>query len=80
MECLSAKTLSGRSFRNSTNRITMSAPLIYPSHSRKFLTRPPNATVHEDVVVHPIPISGSFFELLFSSIHMFDGVVQIVLK
>ncbi|KAI6691575.1 hypothetical protein NL676_028403 [Syzygium grande] len=35
MECLSAKTLSARSFRNvMTNRITMSAPLIYsaPSH------------------------------------------------
>ncbi|XP_039021768.1 uncharacterized protein LOC120153981 [Hibiscus syriacus] len=32
MECLSAKTLSGRSFRNFTNRITMSAPLVY-SHS-----------------------------------------------
>ncbi|KAL8123856.1 uncharacterized protein LOC141717862 isoform X2 [Apium graveolens] len=34
MECLSAKTLSGRSFRNLTNRFTMSAPLIYPTHSR----------------------------------------------
>ncbi|KAH7532884.1 hypothetical protein FEM48_Zijuj04G0069900 [Ziziphus jujuba var. spinosa] len=56
MECLSAKTLSGRSFRNLTNRITMSAPLIYPSHSRHFQTRPPNPnTVHEDVV-HPVPI------------------------
>ncbi|XP_038990908.1 uncharacterized protein LOC120113917 [Hibiscus syriacus] len=32
MECLSAKTLSGRSFRNFTNRITMSAPLVYPIH------------------------------------------------
>ncbi|KAL2335293.1 hypothetical protein Fmac_016506 [Flemingia macrophylla] len=32
MECLSAKTLSGRSFRNSaTNKITMSAPLVYSS-------------------------------------------------
>ncbi|XP_058773266.1 uncharacterized protein LOC131647386 isoform X2 [Vicia villosa] len=32
MECLSAKTLSGRLFQNSTtNRITMSAPLVYSS-------------------------------------------------
>ncbi|XP_075474145.1 uncharacterized protein LOC142505172 isoform X2 [Primulina tabacum] len=31
LECLSAKTLSGRSFRSLTSRITMSAPLIYPS-------------------------------------------------
>ncbi|EPS66874.1 hypothetical protein M569_07901, partial [Genlisea aurea] len=32
LECLSAKTLSGRSFRSLTSRITMSAPLIYPSN------------------------------------------------
>ncbi|KAB2613701.1 hypothetical protein D8674_036017 [Pyrus ussuriensis x Pyrus communis] len=38
MECLSAKTLSGRSFRNVTNRITMSAPLVYSSHSRPIHT------------------------------------------
>ncbi|XP_014506742.1 uncharacterized protein LOC106766524 isoform X2 [Vigna radiata var. radiata] len=39
MECLSAKTLSGRSFRNSaTNRITMSAPLVYSS--RHMQTKP----------------------------------------
>ncbi|XP_051127277.1 uncharacterized protein LOC127248793 [Andrographis paniculata] len=31
LECLSTKTLSGRSFRSITSRITMSAPLIYPS-------------------------------------------------
>lgn len=31
LECLSAKTLSRRSFRSLTSRITMSAPLIYPS-------------------------------------------------
>lgn len=37
MECLSAKTLSGRSFRGLPSRVTMSAPLIYPSnHSRLF--------------------------------------------
>lgn len=39
MECLSAKTLSGRSFRNFTNRITMSAPLIYPSQPRQPQTK-----------------------------------------
>ncbi|XP_073044780.1 uncharacterized protein [Primulina eburnea] len=33
LECLSAKTLSGRSSRSLTSRITMSAPLIYPSMS-----------------------------------------------
>ena len=32
MECLSAKTLSGRLFQNSTtNKITMSAPLVFSS-------------------------------------------------
>ncbi|CAL0317360.1 unnamed protein product [Lupinus luteus] len=42
MECLSAKTLSGRSFRSSTssNRITMSAPLVYSS--RHIQTKPSN--------------------------------------
>ncbi|GMN57063.1 hypothetical protein TIFTF001_026165 [Ficus carica] len=57
MECLSAKTLSGRSFRNLTNRITMSAPLIYNSnsHSRPLQTRPSN-TPHEDLLHHfPVP-------------------------
>ncbi|KAF3443912.1 hypothetical protein FNV43_RR13602 [Rhamnella rubrinervis] len=57
MECLSAKTLSGRSFRNLTNRITMSAPLIYSSHSRQFQTKPPPPnTLQEDLLVHPVPI------------------------
>ncbi|KAK6150951.1 hypothetical protein DH2020_015883 [Rehmannia glutinosa] len=32
LECLSSKTLSEGSFRSLTSRITMSAPLIYPSH------------------------------------------------
>ncbi|KAL2531571.1 hypothetical protein Adt_04922 [Abeliophyllum distichum] len=41
LECLSAKTLSGRSFRNLTSRITMSAPLIYPSHLQQFHTKSP---------------------------------------
>uniref|UniRef100_A0A2N9GGM9 Uncharacterized protein n=1 Tax=Fagus sylvatica TaxID=28930 RepID=A0A2N9GGM9_FAGSY len=40
MECLSAKTLSGRSFRNLSNRITMSAPLVYSSsHSKQPQTK-----------------------------------------
>lgn len=70
MECLSAKTLSGRSFRNLTNRITMSAPLIYPSNSRQFQARLPPNTLQEDVEVHPVPIPGSniysfAFPLLF---------------
>ncbi|KAI3451746.1 hypothetical protein Pfo_008411 [Paulownia fortunei] len=38
LECLSAKTLSGRSFRS---RITMSAPLIYPSHLHQFQAKSP---------------------------------------
>ncbi|XVF71667.1 hypothetical protein PTKIN_Ptkin12aG0058100 [Pterospermum kingtungense] len=53
MECLSAKTLSGRSFRNLTNRITMSAPLLY-SHSCHVQTKP-SRTVMEDKAQVPIP-------------------------
>lgn len=58
MECLSAKTLSGRSFRNLTNRITMSAPLIYPSHSRFIPTTPCFSTYDDDQEhqIHNIPI------------------------
>ncbi|XP_055803615.1 uncharacterized protein LOC129872721 [Solanum dulcamara] len=43
LECLSAKTLSGRSFRQSTSKITMSAPLIYPSqyHTQQFHPKRP---------------------------------------
>ncbi|XWS46402.1 hypothetical protein CRYUN_Cryun14cG0062700 [Craigia yunnanensis] len=52
MECLSAKTLTGRSFRNLTNRITMSAPLVY-SHSCHIQTKP-SRTV-PDVAHFPIP-------------------------
>ncbi|CAI9110707.1 OLC1v1010775C1 [Oldenlandia corymbosa var. corymbosa] len=49
LECLSAKTLSARSFRSLTSRITMSAPLIYPSnnYSRQLQTKP-TITIHED--------------------------------
>ncbi|XP_031255870.1 uncharacterized protein LOC116113849 [Pistacia vera] len=60
MECLSAKTLSGRSFRNLTNRITMSAPLVYNSshHSRNMQTNKPSMTMQEeDVARFPIPES-----------------------
>ncbi|XP_057809568.1 uncharacterized protein LOC131023929 isoform X2 [Salvia miltiorrhiza] len=46
LECLSAKTLSGRSFR----RMTMSAPLIYPSQMHHF---PPN-NEHEHEHEHDI--------------------------
>ncbi|XWS30681.1 hypothetical protein CRYUN_Cryun23aG0007600 [Craigia yunnanensis] len=53
MECLSAKTLSGRSFRNLTNRITMSAPLVY-SHSCHIQTKP-SRTVPEDIALFLIP-------------------------
>ncbi|KAK7316203.1 hypothetical protein VNO77_35038 [Canavalia gladiata] len=52
MECLSAKTLSGRSFRNSTtNKITMSAPLVYSS--RQIQTKPStyNCYTQEDVAL-----------------------------
>ncbi|KAE8695250.1 hypothetical protein F3Y22_tig00110729pilonHSYRG00160 [Hibiscus syriacus] len=44
MECLSAKTLSGRSFRKLTNKITVSTPLVYPSR-----------TLQEDIAHFPIP-------------------------
>lgn len=54
MECLSAKTLSGRSFRNSANRITMSAPLVYSTtHSNKVHTKPYVATP-DDCVPFPL--------------------------
>ncbi|XP_047181851.1 uncharacterized protein LOC124848252 isoform X1 [Vigna umbellata] len=53
MECLSAKTLSGRSFRNSaTNRTTMSAPLVYSS--RHMQTKPSstfNNCIQEEVAL-----------------------------
>ncbi|XP_028084755.1 uncharacterized protein LOC114285869 isoform X1 [Camellia sinensis] len=55
MECLSAKTLSGRSFRSLAGRVTMSAPLIYPSHSRAIHTKSSLGS-HENEVTHfPIP-------------------------
>ncbi|KAL6143724.1 hypothetical protein ACLB2K_054419 [Fragaria x ananassa] len=52
LECLSAKTLSGRSFRNMTNRITMSAPLVYSSHTRPIHTTKPSSSTKEDLARH----------------------------
>nr|KJB08369.1 hypothetical protein B456_001G080100 [Gossypium raimondii] len=52
MECLSAKTLSGRSFRNLTNRITMSAPLVYSHSSCHFQTKS-SRTVSQDIDQFP---------------------------
>ncbi|XP_021652060.1 uncharacterized protein LOC110643853 isoform X2 [Hevea brasiliensis] len=53
MECLSAKTLSGRSFRKSANRLTMSAPLVYSSHSKKVHTKPSMAIPDDGVHFPP---------------------------
>ncbi|KAG8384065.1 hypothetical protein BUALT_Bualt04G0079300 [Buddleja alternifolia] len=47
LECLSAKTLSGRSFRS---RITMSAPLIYPSHPHDFQLKSTPIIEHQNEV------------------------------
>ncbi|KAM3252438.1 hypothetical protein P3L10_006508 [Capsicum annuum] len=66
LECLSAKTLSGRSFQHLTSKITMSAPLIYPSqyHStRQFHRKPPTRVVphlpqHELQIQFPIKEKG----------------------
>ncbi|KAK0585625.1 hypothetical protein LWI29_031552 [Acer saccharum] len=58
-ECLSAKTLSGRSFRNLTNRITMSAPLVYNTshHSRPIQTKPSSITMQlQDHVTVNFPV------------------------
>ncbi|PPD96426.1 hypothetical protein GOBAR_DD06546 [Gossypium barbadense] len=44
VECLSAKTLSGRSFRKLPNKITISAPLFYSS-----------TTLQDDIAHFPIP-------------------------
>ncbi|XP_015581620.2 uncharacterized protein LOC8287242 isoform X2 [Ricinus communis] len=64
MECLSAKTLSGRSFRNSsTNSITMSAPLVYSSHHlRQISAKPPSIAIPDhDIAVH-LPIQEKKME------------------
>lgn len=56
VECLSAKTLSGRSFRSvAAGRITMSAPLIYPSHSRLVIhSNMSSLPLHENEAHFPI--------------------------
>ncbi|KAK7271782.1 hypothetical protein RJT34_27963 [Clitoria ternatea] len=57
LECLSSKTLSGRSFRNSTtNRITMSAPLVYSS--RQIQTKPSTYTQEEVALQFDISEKG----------------------
>ncbi|XP_057436263.1 uncharacterized protein LOC130728730 [Lotus japonicus] len=53
MECLSAKTLRARSFRNSSNRVTMSAPLVYSS--RHIQTKPSTYTQEDVAIQFPIP-------------------------
>ncbi|XP_022989928.1 uncharacterized protein LOC111486967 [Cucurbita maxima] len=55
MECLSAKTLSARSFRNFSSRITMSAPLVYSTKSRQLHERPITFPQEEAVNRYPIP-------------------------
>ncbi|XP_062106334.1 uncharacterized protein LOC133817752 [Humulus lupulus] len=67
MECLSAKTLSGRSFRNVTSRITMSAPLIYSSSSsfsRHIQTRPSNTNTALEDTLHQFPIPEKKMEAM----------------
>ncbi|KAH8511241.1 hypothetical protein H0E87_008697 [Populus deltoides] len=66
MECLSAKTLSGRSLWNSTNRITMSAPLVYSNHSRQIHTKNTTIATHDDIVNH-FPIKENTMEGLLST-------------
>ncbi|XP_043716420.1 uncharacterized protein LOC122664594 [Telopea speciosissima] len=51
MECLSAKTLSGRSFPTLTSRFTVSGPLVYSYHARLAQTKP--AITHEDETEFP---------------------------
>ncbi|CAL0318791.1 unnamed protein product [Lupinus luteus] len=53
MECLSAKTLSGRSFRNAANRIFVSTPLVYSS--RQIQTKPSTYTEEEVALQFPSP-------------------------
>lgn len=68
LECLSAKTLSGRSFRQSTSKITMSAPLIYPSqyHTQQFHPkRPPTKVLPPHELKIQIPSKGTHTHLFF---------------
>ncbi|KAE9449434.1 hypothetical protein C3L33_18667, partial [Rhododendron williamsianum] len=58
LECLSAKTLSGRSFCSlAAGRITMSAPLIYPSHSRLIVHSKTSLPSHEIEAHLPIQVA-----------------------
>lgn len=52
MECLSAKSLSGRSFKNLADRINISSPLVYANHSQQVQTKPCSITQ----VVQKLPI------------------------
>lgn len=66
MECLSAKTLSGRSFRSyMASRVTMSAPLVYSMQPRRTSATfsntcntkpPPPVAVIKEQLVKPPPI------------------------
>ncbi|MCD7462369.1 hypothetical protein HAX54_048368 [Datura stramonium] len=57
LECLSAKTLSGRSFRQYTSKITMSAPLIYPSqYQTQQFTEKPSIKVVPHLPTHELEI------------------------
>ncbi|KAK4710237.1 hypothetical protein R3W88_004750 [Solanum pinnatisectum] len=58
LECLSAKILSGRSFRQPASRITISGPLIYPSQIQstpqvqtKHHVKKPSFSTHEEVEI-----------------------------
>ncbi|XP_057481360.1 uncharacterized protein LOC130768342 [Actinidia eriantha] len=53
LECLSAKTLSERLFPNMAGRITISAPLVYPSHSR-LLHKKPSLSTFESEIHFPV--------------------------
>lgn len=64
MECLSAKTLSGRSFRQLTSRITMSAPLIYPARQAAKPPMPPPLEINQPHT--PIPTQGIYTYVLVS--------------
>ncbi|KAF9684090.1 hypothetical protein SADUNF_Sadunf04G0081700 [Salix dunnii] len=66
MECLSAKTLRGRSFRSLTNRITKSEPLVYSNHSRQIHTRTTAIATHDDIANH-FPIKENTLEGLVST-------------
>ncbi|KAJ7000605.1 hypothetical protein NC653_011158 [Populus alba x Populus x berolinensis] len=66
MECLSAKTLSGRSLWSLTNRITMSAPLVYSNHSQQIHKKTTTIATHDDIVNH-FPIKENTMEGLLST-------------